>query len=1418
MRNTYLQQCDYGSRFRILKGGKIALVVSAFIAGTTLLHAAPSGGVVTSGTANIVQNGTITNITQASQKASINWNDFNIKAHETVNFNQPNASAITLNRVVGNERSVIDGALNANGQVWLLNSNGVLFGKNASINTAGLLATTSQLSDADFNAGNYNFSDASSNSVLNLGTITISDKGYAILSGKEVENQGSIKAVLGKVHLVGAEQVSINLNGNSLLNLRVDKGTLDSIVKNSGSIKADGGEVYLTTNAVDELLKGVVNNTGIIEAESLGEMKGKIELFAHGGVTHVDGTLDATGGFIETSGKSLHVEDSTIIKTKKWLLDPDNMTIQSTGGDVLTGESVSATAIQNALSTADIELQATTNIAVNENITWSTDKQLKLSADSINVNKTIENTNTTNGGVFFNAANTNDKIIFDATTGKVIVHNINQLQWMNTALAGNYELGSNIDASVTSGWNGGKGWIPIGVIAVVGMDATPANPFKGNFDGLGHAISNLYINDNMKSGAGLFGATNGATIKNINLTTVNITANQTTGGLVGQSLASTIQNASVSGTIKGGDKLGGLVGTSGLVSSISNSYSTATIGGNTPSYGGGLVGINSGGSTIENSYATGSVSGGNNLGGLVGQNDASTIKNSYATGGVAGLTNVVGGLVGSTYGASEIINSYASSTGVISGTGNLGGLVGISYGGTITNSYYDNQANAIAMGDSATLGKTKAELLTLIGGTGTGAIWGINGSQVSGYTTDAITLPFLKDVTKFNTLFQSGFGDSTNPYTITNWTQLQNINYNSNVLTGNYFFSLSSNLSSLTSDYTTLASATANSNKGWIPIGNNTNNFKGTFDGLNHTISDLYIKDNTRDFVGLFGFTNNATIKNIGLVNVDITGEDYVGGLVGVNGANSTITNSYATGEVTGTTYVGGLVGYNDNASTITNSYATGKVSGTNYVGGLAGVNASTITNSYATGEVTGTSDVGGLVGRNTDSSSIANSYASGTVSGLDYFGGLVGWYNSSSITNSFYDKTKNSTGMSDGGLLGVTGLTTKEMSYGGIYKAALWDIVVDSAVTSTTPIRKYDGTKYVWAIAPLDLSYTLSDKSKTYDGQTQNLSDLYTNVFGPYYAFIMTGYKFQRSGNDVAGYKDAGTYDGIKVVSDGTNNFLTIKTAGSIDGKYVINKKALTITGTTATDKTYDGTTAAAATVGTLSGFVGSETVITTASGTFNDKDAGARTATFAYTLANGTNGGIASNYSLADTTASGTIAKAGVTVSGITAENKTYDGTTSATIKTGSIAYAGLITGEGLTVSSTGAFVDKEVGTGKTVNLSNIYAAVAGTDMNNYTITDQTTTTANITAAVTPPSGGGGTPPDTASEDIPDVAYIQNGTASFIPEIVSQSNRNQQVFAPQVGESTYLPSFGSGAFEIINGGVRLPDGIEQEFFVTKL
>ncbi|RXJ79691.1 filamentous hemagglutinin N-terminal domain-containing protein [Arcobacter sp. F2176] len=596
---------NYSSRFRILKGGKVSLVVSALLGGVTLSFAAPSGGVVTSGSASIHQSGNTTNINQSTQKASINWNKFNIASHETVNFNQPNVNSITLNRVIGNERSIIDGALNANGQVWILNSNGVLFGKNASINTAGLLATTKDISDTNFQKGNYSFTGDSTESVINQGTIKVKNNGYVIFASNEAKNSGTIEAVKGRVQLTSADEYTINLNGNSLIDLSVDKGTLDALVENSGTILADGGEVYLTTHAVDELLRAVVNNTGIIEANSLDGINGHVELYAHGGTANIDGTIKAKGGFVETSGKELNVASTTSIETSKWLLDPVNMTIESTGGTDLSGGSVSATAIQSALSSADVELQADQDITVNENITWGDATKLTLTAgDEIYVNATIENTNNTNGGVYFNAVNRNAAIKFDATTGKVIINNINQLQWISQALNGRYELGSNIDASDTRNWNsdgsgGYYGFKQLGDNSTINIDTQ----FTGVFDGKGYVIDGLYINRGGEDKVGLFGTTsNAATISNVGLTNVDIRGYIFVGGLVGMDLYSTINHAYVTGKITGYSSVGGLVGSTGSTT-ITNSYVIAEVNGSSSSsFRGGLVGSWGFKSNITNSY------------------------------------------------------------------------------------------------------------------------------------------------------------------------------------------------------------------------------------------------------------------------------------------------------------------------------------------------------------------------------------------------------------------------------------------------------------------------------------------------------------------------------------------------------------------------------------------------------------------------------------------------------------------------------------------------------------------------------------------------------------------------------------------------------------------------------------------------
>jgi len=192
--------------------------------------------------------------------------------------------------------------------------------------------------------------------------------------------------------------------------------------------------------------------------------------------------------------------------------------------------------------------------------------------------------------------------------------------------------------------------------------------------------------------------------------------------------------------------------------------------------------------------------------------------------------------------------------------------------------------------------------------------------------------------------------------------------------------------------------------EGWKPIGFNGISFSGHYDGGNHIIDQLYINAPELNFVGLFGFTSNATLENIGLTDVSINGDVNVGSLAGRAGI-TTINNCYSTGQVTaqGNWNVGGLVGRSF-VSTVTDSYSECEVNGYLEVGGLIGSGGNSIINCYSIGDVNGEKYVGGLSG--SFSGSIENSYSTGDVTASDRaYGGLVGYISVAiTVLNSYYD------------------------------------------------------------------------------------------------------------------------------------------------------------------------------------------------------------------------------------------------------------------------------------------------------------------------------------------------------------------------------------------------------------------------------
>lgn len=270
------------------------------------------------------------------------------------------------------------------------------------------------------------------------------------------------------------------------------------------------------------------------------------------------------------------------------------------------------------------------------------------------------------------------------------------LQGMSGNLAGRYALGSNIDATVTSGWNGGSGFLPVGVGG--------GGAFTGAFEGLGHTITGLTINM-LTNGVGLFGVASASSLGNVGLTGGSVTGQGYVGGLAGDNAnGSIIINSYNTGSVTGANLYtGGLAGANS--GGITNSYSTGSVSGTGDV--GGLVGYSAGLGTITNSYSTGSVnSSGSNVGGLAGELSG-TITNSYSTGAVtAGVGDSVGGLVGYSFGG-LITNSY--SAGAVSGATNVGGLVGRNVFGVINTSFWDTQTSGWATSVGGT-GLTTAQM------------------------------------------------------------------------------------------------------------------------------------------------------------------------------------------------------------------------------------------------------------------------------------------------------------------------------------------------------------------------------------------------------------------------------------------------------------------------------------------------------------------------------------------------------------------------------------------------------------------------------------------------------------------------------------------------------------------------------------
>lgn len=329
------------------KSAAVAIAIMAMSLHSSSVQAMPEQGKVVAGQGEIVRPDDKTMvINQKTDRLALDWQKFNIAKDEKVHFDQNSKSAIAINRVVGDGRSIIDGSLSATGNVFVINPNGVLFGKNSSVDVGGLVASTANVTDEDMRnftqgKGDLGLQIAAGReaSVINAGTIK-AEGGLVALHATTVENTGTIANEGGTTALAAAKNLNIAADTAGKLNFTVNGSLANAKALNSGTLQSDGGYIVMTAKSAGDVMSTVVNNTGVIEAKTL-HTNDKGEILLDGGASgqvEVSGTLDASGteagqsaGSIKVIGQKTVVNDGTNLLARGAI---DGGKIE-TSGDVL---------------------------------------------------------------------------------------------------------------------------------------------------------------------------------------------------------------------------------------------------------------------------------------------------------------------------------------------------------------------------------------------------------------------------------------------------------------------------------------------------------------------------------------------------------------------------------------------------------------------------------------------------------------------------------------------------------------------------------------------------------------------------------------------------------------------------------------------------------------------------------------------------------------------------------------------------------------------------------------------------------------------------------------------------------------------------------------------------------------------------
>ena len=1057
-------------------------------------YAGPDGAQVVGGSATVSGAGSANvTINQFSDKAIINWRMFDIGVGERTTFVQPNSNSIALNRVTGGlGPTQILGSLNANGKVFVVNRDGIIFGPGAVITTAGFLATTSDIRNEDFMAGRFNFQipgrpDAS---IVNMGTITATNGGFAALVAPGVRNSGTITASLGSIALGAGNLFTLDFYGDKLITLGIGDQiagqvkdvatgqTLSALVKNEGTLRASGGRVELTAAAARHVVDSVINTSGIIEASSVGMRNGQIVLSAATADTkgntprqtvRVSGSLAANGfqkgtkgGKIVVTGENIELTGAAIDASGRagggtvmiggdWGGGNPNRTGVNNQSAVLDGKAVPNATTVSVDATSTIDASAWDRGNGGKVVLWANDRL------------SFAGTIYALGGKEFGNGG------FIETSGKNVADVSGTINagrggtWLldpaditvNTGLAATIQStlqgGTSVTQQTGTTPGGGNGDIIFdsGVRIVWNTPATlTLIAFRNitfNDGGLGSPNGNLVNTGagNLVMRADSTGTGTGTLVMGPITNPTRINWGSSTGAIT------LYYNPTAFGTqdtfTSGGRIIVGPSSTltqymlvnskTDLINIATNLAGTYALGKNIDASGAAMAPLGN----ISPTQFTGILDG---YGGIGGAGNFRTISNMTIA-PTSGTTNVgLFGVIGATGVVRNLIITNASIT-ADPNTPPPGQFIGVVAGanaGTINN---------VLVTNSSVSNGTKQNGIIAGGLVGQNGIFGPGAAF--GTITNSI---FSGSVTVGNSSTGSQNNNAgglvgSNPGTIANSFASATVTGGTNSFIGGFVGRNDPNATitgSGAAGNVNLSDSTGSGAGGFVGF-----NF-GTISGINSATGNVTAGPssnvNTAGNIGGFVGLNDAAGVISGAVaggTVSGGGNSSVGGFAGFN--NGTISGSAAAGNVTGgNNFTGGFVG--GNMGDISSSTAIGAVSGGGFgTGGFAGFNGvnsqtgriGTITGSAATGTVHSTAtdndgETGGFVGQNQGAAVISNSQAFGNVTANSGAGGFAGT-NDGTISNSaaFGNVTIGSNGPAGGFVSGNEGHITGSTASGNV-------------------------------------------------------------------------------------------------------------------------------------------------------------------------------------------------------------------------------------------------------------------------------------------------------------------------------------------------------------------------------------------------